>query len=170
MRIVGIDPGTHKVGYALVEHGGPTPALLRAETIVVARASSPADRLATLARALASRLRRDRPAAVATERLTFGKNRKTALAVAEARGIILLTAHRFVPSIWEYTPLELKLAVTGYGRAEKSGVRRMVHLAFPTHTLPQEDDAIDAIALALAAGTRRRPDNEHPPKGRKYSS
>ncbi len=156
LLIAGIDPGTTRIGYALVRGGGPAPELLAAETIIIPGGLAPADRLVALAEAVSERLRRDRPSAVAVEKLYFAKNAKTALAVAEARGIILLTARGLVPSIWEYAPLAVKIAVTGYGRADKAQVSRGVKAILPRAVLPKGDDAIDAIALALTALYTRR--------------
>lgn len=169
MRIVGIDPGTTRVGYALLDAAGGRVRLLGAETLPIPARSSPAGRLLTLERLLRARLRRDRPDTLAIERLYFSKNAKTALAVAEARGVILLTAERHVRSIGEYTPLEVKLALTGYGRADKEQVRRMVETIFRGADLPPGDDAIDAIAIALAACYLRRdlrtnPEYQNTPK------
>ena len=151
MSVVGIDPGTHRVGYAFLQGDRRTPRLVVAETIAITRGRSASERLAELEQELTERLKRDRPSAVAIEKLFFTKNTKTAIAVAEARGIMLLTAARHVPSIWEYTPSEVKLAVTGYGRADKLQVHRMIRALFPKEELPLGDDAIDAIAIALTA-------------------
>lgn len=151
MKIVGIDPGTHRIGYALVETHHRTPRLRRAETIATRSGLGTAARLAELSALLRVRLRRDRPDMLALERLFFQKNVKTAMAVAEARGAILLTAHGLVRSIGEYAPLEVKLAVAGYGRADKSQVRRMVHTILRDAAIPPGDDAVDAIAIALTA-------------------
>ena len=150
-RIVGIDPGTHRIGYALLEAVSRRPRLLAAETITLPPRPTTAERLLVIERALTTRLKRDRPDGVAIEQLFFSKNVKTALSVAEARGIILLTAFRTARSIWEYTPLAVKLAVTGYGRADKEQVRRTIRALFPHERLPEGDDAIDAIAIALTA-------------------
>lgn len=149
--VVGIDPGIGRVGYALLKRESGRAALISAETIALPAVREPGARLARLAQEISRRLRRDRPDALAIEKLYFSKNAKTALAVAEARGIILLTAHELVHSIWEYAPLEVKLAVAGYGRADKAHIRRAVRLALPRQNLPAGDDAIDAIAIALTA-------------------
>ncbi|MBI4132141.1 MAG: crossover junction endodeoxyribonuclease RuvC [Candidatus Sungbacteria bacterium] len=156
LTVAGIDPGTTRIGYALVRRDANGASLLCAETIAVPGLGGAGERLAYLSRSLGKRLRRDRPNAVAVEKLYFSRNAKTALAVAEARGIILLTAHKLVPSIWEYAPLTVKLAVTGYGRADKAHVHRAVRLALPGARLPNGDDAIDAIAIALTAIHTRR--------------
>lgn len=151
MKIAGIDPGTARIGYAIIEGDRRVFDLVHAETITVPSRQTAAERLTLLERALAERFRRDKPDGVAIEKIFFSKNARTAIAVAEARGIILLTARSAVTSIWEYTPLEVKLAVSGYGRAEKPEVRRMVRSMLPKAVLPSGDDAIDAIAIALTA-------------------
>ncbi|MDP3727641.1 MAG: crossover junction endodeoxyribonuclease RuvC [bacterium] len=156
LTVAGIDPGTARIGYALVRGSAVAAELISAETIIIPPGVGTSGRLSRLARALEERLRRDRPDAVAIEKLYFSRNAKTALAVAEARGIILLTAHSLVPSIWEYAPLAVKLAVTGYGRADKAHVRRALRTILPGTRLPAGDDAIDAIAIALTALATKR--------------
>ena len=156
LTVAGIDPGTARIGYALLRGPAASPELITAETITIPPGDGTADRLSRLARALEERLRRDRPDAVAIEKLYFSRNAKTALAVAEARGIILLTARGLVPSIWEYAPLTVKLAVTGYGRADKAQVLKGVKAILPRVMLPRGDDAVDAIAIALTALYTRR--------------
>ncbi|RJQ37214.1 crossover junction endodeoxyribonuclease RuvC [Candidatus Parcubacteria bacterium] len=154
MTIVGIDPGSHRIGYAVINGDRHKPALVRAETIEFAPGLAAFKRLPLVAAALAERFERDQPVGIAVERLFFAKNVNTALPVAETRGIILLTAARAVSSIWEYTPLEVKLAVTGSGNAAKADVKKMLALTFGAHALPRGDDAIDAIAIALTALAR----------------
>lgn len=151
MIIAGIDPGTNRIGYALLRGDRRSFELVRAETIKIPPLQDSAEHLFLLEKALTERLIRDRPDALAVEKLFFTKNAKTAIAVAEARGIILLTARRHVRSIWEYAPLEVKMALTGYGRADKNQVRRMVKMCLPGVTLPKGDDAVDAVAIALSA-------------------
>lgn len=151
MIVVGIDPGTNRIGYALIAGDRRAFRLVRGETITIPPTSNPAERLFLLESALVERLTRDCPDALAVEKIFFTKNAKTAIGVAEARGIILLTARRHVRSIWEYAPLEVKMALTGYGRADKNQVRRMVKVCLPGATLPKGDDAVDAVAIALTA-------------------
>lgn len=151
MKIVGIDPGLGRIGYAAINGTPRGVELLCAETITTPPGERRAGRLAALEQALTDRLKRDRPDGVSIERIFFEKNRKTALAVAEARGVILLTASRHVHSIWEYTPLEVKLAVAGHGRAAKADVRRMLRILLPHATIAPGDDTADAVAIALTA-------------------
>ncbi len=151
ISIAGVDPGTNRLGYALVQVENRLPRLIAAETITIPKRSHAPEELALLERALAQRLERDQPDGLAVEKLFFAKNTKTALSVAQARGIILLTARQRIRSIWEYTPLEIKMSVTGFGRADKNQMRRMIRLILPGAQLPPGDDAVDAIAIALAA-------------------
>jgi crossover junction endodeoxyribonuclease RuvC len=149
MRIVGVDPGTARIGYALINGSAQKPLLECVETIEIIRAKETRHPLAALADELTRRFERDRPDAIAIEKLFFTKNQKTALSVAEARGVILLTASRSISNIGEYTPSEVKLAVTGDGRADKGQIARMMRMIFPeipAHTL---DDALDAVAIAF---------------------
>jgi crossover junction endodeoxyribonuclease RuvC len=157
MRIVGIDPGTNRIGYALLRGTRAEVELLAAETITIASGTERTKRLTIIAGSIAERLQRDRPDIVAIEELFFAKNVKTALSVAEARGVILLTAADGIRSIWEYTPLEVKSAVAGYGKADKAQILRMVKLALPKTVMPFGDDAVDAIAIALTAFYRGAP-------------
>ena len=156
IRVVGIDPGTTRIGYALLERSGHAIALKTAETIRIPSRFSRAERLLLISQALEKRFRRDRPDAVAVETLFFTTNKKTALSVAEARGVILLTAQRHVHSIGEYTPSAVKAAVAGDGRADKAGVRRMARFLLPGADIPVADDAVDAVAIALCALAERR--------------
>lgn len=155
IKIVGVDPGTNRVGYALIEQSGTGTKLIGAETITIPAGRS-VKRLSALETILRERLERDQPDVVCLEELFFTKNAKTALSVAEARGIILLTAGRLVRSICEYTPLEVKIAVTGYGRADKAQMRSMVERILPGAALPKGDDAVDAVAIALTGLYSRR--------------
>lgn len=154
MKIIGIDPGTNRIGYAMLDGNHHSARLLSAETITIPTQVTSIKKLVLIEKALRERLQRDQPDALAIEKIFFAKNAKTALAVAEARGVILLTAHHHVRSIWEYTPLEIKIAVSGYGRADKAQVRKMIHMLFKDAAMPPGDDAIDAIATAFTGLAR----------------
>lgn len=167
MKVVGIDPGTKQIGYAVLEGDSREIKSMRAETIIIPYRDSSAARLLLLERSLAQRLKRDRPDVVAVEKLFFAKNTKTALGVAEARGVILLTVGRIVHNIWECAPSEVKMAVSGYGRADKEHVRRAIFSSLPRALAASiakadkitklGDDAMDAIAIALTAIYTGRP-------------
>lgn len=168
MKIAGIDPGTHRIGFALVEDAPRNPVLSHIELIEfpASGGSSHEGRLAALAREIEDRLVRFRPDAVCVEKIFFSKNVKTALAVAEARGLILAAASRHAPAVWEIGPAEVKLAVTGYGGAKKADIARMVQMLFPRSLLPKSDDALDAVAIALAGLYTRARLPHNPTNGR----
>lgn len=147
--IFGIDPGFGRLGYAILE------SRLGRETLHVAKCieTSPslphAKRLRIIYDALEREINAHRPNVVAIEKLFFAKNQKTALGVAEARGIVLLLAEKSHVPIFECTPLELKIALTGYGKAQKSQVQAMVKTLLRLPAVPKPDDIADAIAVAL---------------------
>lgn len=150
MIILGIDPGTVSIGYAVVALHEHQPRILAADLIKI-RASSGSKRLEELALDLGRLINIWHPSILAIERLFFSKNQKTALAVAEARGAILLTASLTGLMVYEYTPLEIKKMVTGDGNADKKQLEKMVRLSFPDVAgLKAKDDVFDAIAVALA--------------------
>lgn len=149
MIILGIDPGTTSIGYALLRRGNP-PALVDAGLFPI-RSRSTGERLKELHQKLAEIAQKYTPDAMALERVFFAKNTKTALAVAEARGVLLLTAALLGINVFEYTPLEVKKIVTGEGNADKTQVKKMVGLTLrEAKDLRARDDVFDAIAIALA--------------------
>src|SRR3989338_1612385 len=148
MIIIGIDPGTNAIGFAALESGKP-PHLLEAGLFPIA-ATDQSERLAELHRAMAGLIARIKPDAVAVEKLFFAKNAKTAMTVAEARGVILLTAALARVTVYEYAPVEIKKTVAGHGGADKKAVEKMLFLTLPeTRTIRARDDVFDAIAVAL---------------------
>ena len=148
LRVLGVDPGTVAVGFALVE-SEPTVKVIAAELADIRSPSGP-DRLEELHLEARRVITSWKPAAVAIERLFFAKNTKTALAVAEARGALLLTFALAGITVYEYTPLEVKKQLTGDGRADKTQIKKMLHLIAPeTRILSARDDVFDAIAIAL---------------------
>lgn len=155
MIILGIDPGTSIVGYAIVrkETNGEA-------TLIEARSIEPAtkkaeDRLQYIRGAILRVIDIHRPDCIALEKIFFSKNIKTAMSVAEARGVLLLTAKEKAIKVFEYTPSEVKLAVTGYGKADKRQVEAMARLILKTDRLPRLNDITDAIAIALTAFNHR---------------
>lgn len=149
MTILGIDPGTISVGYAVIE-GAPTPRLITSSLLRIL-AHEPATRLAELFGELTKLIERYHPDVVAVERLFFSTNAKTASAVSEARGVILLTTALARLKLYEYTPLEVKKIITGDGSADKSQLKKMIRLTFrETASMRVRDDVFDAIGIALA--------------------
>ena len=154
--VLGIDPGTTGMGYALVRASTDPPTVADCGQVPVPTAAAAAYRLLAIADALDALIRRHRPVALALERLYFNKNTRTALAVSEARGVALLCAARARLEIAEYTPQEVKISVTGNGRGDKRAVQRMlprlVSLAAPI----TQDNVADAVAIALTHAQRAR--------------
>ena len=157
MIVLGIDPGTAMTGYGLVERTGS-----RLRAVDYGCLETPAgmplpERLLLIQDGLIDLVETHRPDLVAVERLFFNKNVQTAFAVGQARGVALLTAARFGLPVHEYGPHEVKMAVTGHGRAEKVQVQRMVQVVLGLATLPRPDDAADALAIAICLAHAYRP-------------
>ena len=149
MIILGIDPGTTAIGCAVVETAY-KPRLLYAGLISI-RARDPGERLRELHVGLDALIKTWHPAIASVEKLFFAANTKTAIAVAQARGVILLTAALSGISVVEYAPREIKKALTGDGSADKKQMKKMVILTLPDAAgLRASDDVFDAIASALA--------------------
>ena len=154
--ILGIDPGTTGMGYAFLV-AAPARALLIECGIVDVRASATAgERLLAISGALDVLIRRYHPVALAVERLYFNKNAKTAMRVSEARGVALLCAAKARLEIAEYTPQEVKSAVTGHGGADKRAVVRMLPLLVAADAPITQDNIADAVAIALTHMQRAR--------------
>ena len=155
MIVLGIDPGTSIVGYGAVRE---TDGKLFCLSYGAIRAKEKvhADRLLTIAKSVNRLIKDLKPDLMVLERLFFFKNQKTALSVAEARGVITLVARKNKVDLVELTPLELKRYFTGYGRASKEGVQKMLKLILNLKELPQPDDAADALALAVLGSGRKR--------------
>jgi len=149
MLTLGIDPGTATTGYGLVRQAGKQLEHLSYGCILTASDEAPQARLGIIYKQLKALIVKYSPDVVAVERLFFGQNTKTAMAVGQARGIVLLAASECGVKIAEYTPLEVKLAITGYGKAEKKQVQQMVRVMLRLADIPKPDDAADALAVAI---------------------
>ncbi|MBA4419895.1 MAG: crossover junction endodeoxyribonuclease RuvC [Anaerolinea sp.] len=150
MRILGIDPGTATTGYGVVEDGsGGELATVSYGTILTPAGIPLEKRLLTIFEELNKIIRLHQPQAAAVEKLFFYKNVTTAMSVGQARGVVVLCFAQAGLSIGEYTPLEVKQAVTGYGNAEKKQVQEMVKILLNMDMLPKPDDAADALAVAI---------------------
>lgn len=152
MIILGIDPGYAIVGYGVVEYKAMRFRTLAYGAITTPAHTSPQSRLKTIYEELDAIIQMYKPDVMAVESLFFNTNQKTAILVAEARGVILLCAERNGVALAEYTPLQVKQSIVGYGRAEKKQVIAMVvnflHLEKP----PKLDDTCDALAIAVCHG------------------
>jgi crossover junction endodeoxyribonuclease RuvC len=146
---MGIDPGVALVGYAVIRESGGTLTLIACSVIRTPAKMPLEDRLLSIYEQMCQLLAIHQPTEFAIEDLFFGKNRKTAMAVAHSRGVLMLAAKQYGLSIVSYTPNQIKLAVTGYGSAEKGQVGRMVRDLLKLSKIPHPDDAADAAAAAI---------------------
>lgn len=149
MLTLGIDPGTATTGYGLITEQKNRLVFVDYGIISTSRKESSQGRLRIIYSQLKKIISDYKPHAVAVERLYFGSNSKTAIAVGQARGIALLAAAELKIRVAEYSPLEVKMAVTGYGRADKKQIQQMVKLLLGISFMPKPDDAADALAIAI---------------------
>ncbi|MFA7277955.1 MAG: crossover junction endodeoxyribonuclease RuvC [Candidatus Gracilibacteria bacterium] len=149
MRILGIDPGTAITGYAILDTSGQTLTVRDLGCITTDKKSTQAEKLVEISESLCELLEMWKPEEIAIEKLFFAKNVTTAVTVAQARGVILHTIQQRGLGHCEYTPKEIKLAVCGSGSADKKAVQKMVQILCNLKTIPQIDDAADAIAAAI---------------------
>jgi crossover junction endodeoxyribonuclease RuvC len=153
MVILGIDPGVAIVGYGVVECVSGNFRCLEYGCITTPAHTLLEDRLSEIYDGMTELIARHRPDCMSIEELFFNNNQKTAVDVAQARGVILLAANKAKLPIYEYTPLQVKSAVVGYGRAEKQQVMYMVRQYLHMKETPKPDDAADAIAIAICHGS-----------------
>jgi len=156
MLTLGIDPGTATMGWGLVEENGSGLRALCHGCIKTSPKKHSSERLSKLFRELKALIRKHEPDHVAVEKLFFGKNAKTAISVGEARGVVLLAACEEGIPITEYTPLQVKMAATGYGKADKHQIQQMVKALLKLDGVPRPDDAADALAVAICHLNSRR--------------
>lgn len=149
MRILGIDPGIATIGFSILESDGQRNNLVKCGVITTPAHTRLSDRLVTIYDDLNEIIETFRPDVVAIEELFFNTNLTTGISVAHGRGVILLACRKAGLDIYEYTPLQVKDAVVGYGRAEKKQVMDMVKRLCGLREAPKPDDAADAVALAL---------------------
>ena len=155
MKILGIDPGTTRIGYGLIASKGSSIALLDSGLLKISSADTHA-RLVDLADAYTELLHREQPELIAFEKLFFAKNVTTGLAVAQARGVLLyLTAKENIPFL-EFSPTEIKSQIAGYGSADKQTVATMVKRITGSPVIAGPDDVTDAIAVAIVAASHRK--------------
>lgn len=154
--ILGIDPGTTGMGYAILDSRREPPEVIACDLVATPQRGSAAERLMSIAEAIDRIIRAHDPATLALERLYFNKNARTAMVVAEARGIALLCGARAGLEIAEYAPSEVKLAVTGSGSADKKQVMRMLSMVLRLERPFSQDNVADAVAIALTHAQRAR--------------
>ncbi len=150
MIIVGFDPGIATLGYGVIKtEKRKKPEMLDYGIVSTPKEENIAVRLAMIEKGVKQIIDKYKPDEIAIEELFFAKNVKTAIAVAHARGVVLLTCVKECGRIYEYTPLQIKQALTGYGRAEKKQIQAMVKMFLNLKAIPKPDDAADALAVAL---------------------
>ncbi|HSX07329.1 MAG TPA: crossover junction endodeoxyribonuclease RuvC [Candidatus Saccharimonadales bacterium] len=156
MRILGIDPGTGILGFGIVEVRGGTAQLVDAGVIRTPVKQDDAIRLATIYDELSDIIAQTKPDCMSVEKLFFARNVTTAMTVAQARGVVLLCGQQAGLPLFEYTPMQIKQAVTGYGKADKKQMQEMVRTILKLKEVPKPDDAADALAAAITHGMSAR--------------
>ena len=149
MLILGIDPGTATTGFGLIEYQNKKAALKAYGCLKTLPSQNTAERLKDLNCQLDKLIKKYRPSLIAVEDIFFFKNLKTIIKVSQARGVILSCAAQNKIEVAEYTPLQVKQAITGYGRAEKTQVQKMIKAVLNLKEIPKPDDAADALAVAI---------------------
>lgn len=149
MRILGIDPGVAIVGFGLIESERGSVRMLQYGAVTTPAGLPLATRLVQIENDMTELIRQLKPDEIAIEELFFSKNITTGIAVAHGRGVILCTAERLSVPIYEYTPMQVKQAVVGYGLADKKQVMDMTKRLLKLKAVPRPDDAADALAIAI---------------------
>jgi crossover junction endodeoxyribonuclease RuvC len=149
MRIIGIDPGTGILGFGIIEIVNTQPVLVDGGVIRTPVHEDDSVRLLTIYDELTEIIKQTKPDLMSVEKLFFARNVTTAMTVAQARGVVLLCGMQAGLAIHEYTPMQIKQAVTGYGSADKKQVQEMVRVILKLKEIPKPDDAADALAAAI---------------------
>ena len=149
MIILGVDPGTAITGFGVIESQNNKTSVLDVGCILTDKNLDMPERLNLIAKELKNIIKKYKPQVMAVEELFYFKNKKTVITVAQARGVILFVGKNQGLEICEYTPLQVKQAVVGYGRAEKKQVQQMVKSILDLKEIPKPDDAADALAVAV---------------------
>lgn len=156
MRILGIDPGTGILGFGVVDSIGSKVTMIDAGVIRTPPHQPDADRLITIFDELTAIITETKPTHMAVEKLFFARNVTTAMSVSQARGVVLLAGKQAGLELSEYTPLQIKMAITGYGKADKKQVQEMVRIQLGLDEVPKPDDCADALAAALTHAQSRK--------------
>lgn len=149
MKILGIDPGMAIVGYSILDYDGKNIELLHSGSIQTKKGERESARLLEIFEDMNCVVEKYQPDVCAIEKLFFFRNTTTVMPVAHARGVILTVLEKFNVPIYEYTPIQVKQTLTGYGRADKKEVEQMVKIALGVDKLPKLDDTVDSIAIAI---------------------
>lgn len=156
MRILGIDPGLAIVGYGVVDKVGNAYKTIDYNAITTMAHTPIENRIKIIYDEISLLLEKFKPDALSIEELFFNNNSKTAIAVGQARGVVLLAAVEHNVPIYEYTPLQVKQALTGYGRASKTQIQQMMKNILALSEIPKPDDVADALAIAVCHGNSMR--------------
>lgn len=156
MRIIGIDPGTGIMGFGVIDSNKGKYTLVDAGVIRTSSKEPDAERLLTIYTELSSVIKEVNSDVMSVEKLFFAQNVTTAMTVSQARGVILLAGITAGLTIYEYTPLQIKQSLTGYGRAEKKQIQEMVKVILKLDSIPKPDDCADALAAAITHGMTLR--------------
>lgn len=156
MRVLAVDPGYDRLGVAVMEKINGKEHLIHSECILTDKKDTLPERIGELGSALEVLIKKHKPDQVAIETLFFNKNLKTAVAVAEARGVVIYLARKYKAEVQEFGPQEIKVAVTGYGKSDKRAVMDMLMRLVPNLPTTALDDEYDAIAVAVTALAHHR--------------
>lgn len=149
MRILGIDPGTAITGFGVIDYDGRTFKFVDAGVIRTPKEQPMNERLSTVYDEMHELLKEFKPDVMSIELLFFARNVTTAMTVGQSRGIVMLAATQAGIPIYEYTPMQVKQAVTGYGKADKKQIQEMVKNLLKLDQIPKPDDAADGLAIAI---------------------
>jgi crossover junction endodeoxyribonuclease RuvC len=150
MVILGVDPGIARTGWGVIEKVQSSRFKVQSFGCIETAAGLPIERrLQVIREELVRLIKKHKPQALAVEELFFNTNAKTALTVGQARGVIIVTAAKLGLEVFSYTPLQIKTALTGYGRAEKDQMGKMVKTLLQLDSMPRPDDTVDALACAI---------------------
>ncbi len=152
MRIIGIDPGTGILGFGVIDIVRGKTRLVTAGVIRTPAHTPLPDRLEEIYNGLSEIIAETKPSVMAIEKLFFARNVTTAMSVSHARGVAMLTGKQAGLTIEEYTPLQIKQSLTGYGKADKKQVQEMVRIQLGLSEVPKPDDCADALAAAIMCG------------------
>lgn len=156
MRILGIDPGTGRLGFGVIDAVKGKLTLVDAGIVTTPAHTPTNERLEDIFDSLTEIIEQTKPDRMAIEKLFFARNVTTAMSVAEARGVALLVGQKAKLPIEEYTPMQIKQSITGYGKADKKQMQEMVRLQLGLKEVPKPDDAADALAAAIMCAVLQR--------------
>lgn len=149
MIILGVDPGTATTGYGVIDSAKGMNKFVEYGCILTKSSENLENRLVTIFDELTEIIKKFKPEMVAVEELFFASNAKTAISVGHARGVILLACSKAKVPVYEYTPLQVKQAICGYGRGDKQQIQKMVKALLGLDEIPKPDDAADGLAIAI---------------------